>query len=116
MLAGCALVLAGCGGGDGGGTDPTALRSPDPTGSQAEDAGLVQGRDVYEQRCVSCHGVEGDGGVGGQLSDGATVENYPAIEDEIEVVADGLGQMPGFGSTLSAAEIEAVVRYTREVL
>jgi len=108
------LLLAGCGGSDGDGG--SVLRSPDPTGTQAQDAELVQGREIYEESCVACHGVEGDGGVGPQLSEGVTVGKYPELDAEVEIVTDGLNQMPAFEGTLSADEIRDVTRYTREVL
>ena len=43
-------------------------------------------------------------------------ETYPDAADQVAVVRDGRRSMPSFGGTLSEAEIEAVVRYTREVL
>jgi mono/diheme cytochrome c family protein len=38
------------------------------------------------------------------------------LGDQVLVVAGGRGSMPGFGGRYSLAELEAVVRYTREVL
>jgi cytochrome c oxidase subunit II len=82
--------------------------SPDPV--------LVQGREVWSARCAGCHGAAGGGGSGPAVSDGRMVSAYPDIADQIAVVVNGRGAMPGFGSALSAEDIEAVVRYTREVL
>ena len=36
--------------------------------------------------------------------------------EQVVLVSDGRGSMPGFGSRYAADELEAVVRYTREVL
>ena len=82
----------------------------------APDPVLVEGRAVYTRRCAGCHGTGGDGGRGPKLAEGRVVERYPEIEDQVEVVTNGRGGMPAFADTLGPAEIEAVVRYTREVL
>jgi mono/diheme cytochrome c family protein len=80
------------------------------------DAGTDEGAAVYTDNCADCHGSDGSGGVGPALSDGAVVENYPDIADEIDVISDGQGGMPAFGDRLSAEEIEQVAAYTRDGL
>jgi mono/diheme cytochrome c family protein len=47
---------------------------------------------------------------------GAVVERFPDPGDQAVVITEGRGAMPAFGGRYSAAEIRAVVRYTREVL
>ncbi len=81
----------------------------------ADDAQLVEGQDIYARSCASCHGVSGQGGRGSKLA-GTVSSTYPDIDDQIAVVTDGRNSMPAFGGRLSDDEIEAVVRYTREVL
>jgi mono/diheme cytochrome c family protein len=45
------------------------------------------------------------------------VAAYPDVAAQIDVVTNGKGDgMPAFADKLTAGEIEAVVRYTREVL
>ena len=92
--------------------------SPEPpVGSDGQtDPVLSIGREVYQSSCVQCHGGDGGGGRGPKLSDGVVVEAYPNIADEIAVVANGKGGMPAFSDKLTETQIEAVVRYTREVL
>jgi mono/diheme cytochrome c family protein len=77
---------------------------------------LREGRDLYRSQCASCHGSTGGGGVGSALDDGRMAQRYPDIADQIAVVSDGRGMMPGFGGFLSDAQLEAVVRFTREGL
>ena len=43
-------------------------------------------------------------------------DRFPDVEDQISFVQEGKGLMPGFGNLLTDEEIEAVVRYEREVL
>lgn len=80
------------------------------------DAELVTGREIYQGRCANCHGADGGGGTGPMLADGAVVEQYPDPADQRAIIADGRNAMPSFGGSLTPAELDAVVRYTREVL
>lgn len=82
----------------------------------ADDPGLVEGRDIYTRNCASCHGAAGGGGRGPQLNEGQILTTYPAIDDQIAVVRDGRNTMPAFGGKFSDEQLEAVVRFTREVL
>lgn len=88
-----------------------------PLGPDGEpDPVLATGRDIYGDRCSSCHGSSGGGSRGPNIRSERVLAEYPDIADQIALVADGRNQMPAFADTLSAAELEAVVRYTREVL
>jgi len=89
---------------DGGG-----LASPESAPSDDDSAG----RDVYEQRCASCHGSGGEGSSGPSL---AGVADRLTVDDHVAVVRDGRGQMPGWDGTLTDEEIDAVVAYERDVL
>jgi mono/diheme cytochrome c family protein len=89
--------------------DPTAATGPD--GGPA----AVDGAVVFAGACASCHGAEGEGGIGPTLADGAVVEAFPDVADQIVIVTEGRGGMPDFGDSLSPEEIEAVVLYTREL-
>ncbi len=82
----------------------------------ASDSVLVEGRQLYINNCIGCHGSDGGGGTGSKLNDGTVVANYPDIADQIRLVAEGKNQMPAFAGKLSEAELEAVSRYTREGL
>lgn len=75
--------------------------------------GADLGAEVYAASCAGCHGADGGGGAGPQLSDGAVVDAFPDEADQVAVVTDGRGGMPAFGERLSAEEIAAVVAYTR---
>jgi mono/diheme cytochrome c family protein len=81
-----------------------------------DSASTSPGAEVFAANCARCHGADGGGGVGPQLADGAVVDAYPEIADQIALITDGRGGMPAFGGTLSPEEIEAVAVYTREEL
>lgn len=82
----------------------------------ADDAVLIEGREIYTRNCASCHGASGDGGRGPRFNNGQVLSRYPAIADQITVVSDGRNNMPAFGDKFSDDQLVAVVRFTREVL
>src|SRR5205807_815370 len=96
----------------------TKLASTDTTSPYASGGGAtttapaIDGAAVFATNCATCHGADARGRVGPNLVGIAKV-----IKDErvqILVVAQGSGgRMPAFGGRLSAAEIKAVVDYTR---
>jgi mono/diheme cytochrome c family protein len=77
------------------------------------DPQLVEGAEVFRASCARCHGASGRGGIGPSLQQIETRLDDAAQRD---VVVNGRKTMPRFGSTLSESEIDAVVRYTREIL
>jgi mono/diheme cytochrome c family protein len=88
-------LVAGCG---GGGSDEASR----PT----------TGAGIYEAYCLTCHGADGQGGVGPELA-GVVAAKYPDIDDQIALVSNGTGRMPSFRGNLSAAEIRKVSEFTR---
>ena len=77
---------------------------------------LLTGQRLYATSCASCHGTNGEGRVGPALGDGAVVENYPDIADQIRVIAAGRNAMPSFEGQLTPEEIESVALYERDEL
>ncbi len=108
-----ALLLVACGGGS---DSPAAETPPKPTGTLAGDATLLEGRTIYAKYCSSCHGVSGSGGPGTVFVGGRLLQTMPTAEEEAVLIRKGRAVMPSFGETLTPAQVDAVVRYTREVL
>ncbi len=75
-------------------------------------AGADVGQAIFATRCASCHGADGGGGFGPTLA-GGVAQRYPNPADQAAVVADGRGSMPSFATSLTPAQIDAVVTYTR---
>lgn len=103
MLVAGVTIVAAC---SSGGSTPAA-----PAG----DAVLVEGQKAYSQNCAGCRGATGGGGYGPKLAGVVTV-NYPNFDDQIALMINGKGAMPSFSKKLTADQITAVTRYTREVL
>ena len=102
-----ALVVVGSG---CAGSPPEVPGASDGTA----DPVLVRGREVWSRSCSSCHAPDGSGGRGPSVR--GVEARYPTVADQIDLVGEGRGSMPGFGGRYSSEELEAVVRYTREVL
>ncbi len=77
------------------------------------DAELQSGADVFRARCSSCHGADGGGAIGPALVgiDGRLDEAQQRL-----VITEGRKAMPSFASTLSDADIDAIIRYMSEIL
>jgi mono/diheme cytochrome c family protein len=111
---------------------PTTERIPGPLGDGA----------VIFSGCSSCHGSQGEGGVGYQFSKGEVLKTFPHIEDQLRWVYNGSdayatagiqiygdpkrpggphitrakGVMPGQAGQLTDAQILAVVCHERFTL
>ncbi len=70
------------------------------------------GSSIYAANCATCHGSDGQGGVGPALA-GKVVDKFPDAADQVAVVTDGRGGMPSFGGDLTDEQIAQVVEYTR---
>jgi len=86
---------------------------PDSGGGGGGGDEASTGAELYAANCASCHGADGGGGIGPQLSDGAVIAAYPNPVDEAIVINDGMGAMPSFEGELTPEQIAAVVEYTR---
>ena len=110
------LVLAACGD-DGGGEDaddkPSGDRAADIAASVESGEGLPDGAELYAQSCATCHGTDGQGAIGPQLTG---VADKMTLPDHVNVVLNGRAGMPGWGSTLEDDEIAAIIKYEREGL
>ena len=110
-------------------------------GGEVSAGPLGEGAEVYNN-CAGCHGAGGGGGVGYAFTDGAVLETFPNIEDQIRYVYYGTeqyniagvevygnpereggvhqtgvqGVMPGFGGQLTDEEIVAVICHERYTL
>lgn len=111
-----AAALAGCGGGNGGmmggrggmmGSSPTGTNAGTNTGSGTDTSS--GGRALFVEYCGGCHtlAAAGTGGTVGPNLDRAR----PDLDHVVEVVTNGTGAMPAFGSRLTRAQVQAIARY-----
>lgn len=69
----------------------------------------VDGRKVFKQNCVVCHGLDGKLGANG--SKDLTLSKM-SLDERKAIIKNGKGAMVGLGTLLKPAEIEAVAEYT----
>jgi mono/diheme cytochrome c family protein len=121
-------LLVGCGGKkqEAPGETPVAETPPaegtTPSGASGE-VSLAAGQKVYTERCVLCHGTSGKGdgqgaaGLDPKPRDHTNGEYMNARTDDqlLEVIRNGKGNMPAWGSILSDAEQRSVLMYVRSL-
>lgn len=104
---------------------------------EAKGLDMADGADLFGEFCSRCHtkgwsygepAAPGTGAFGFNLTNGSTLLQFPDITKHIEFVTlgsdnqkaygargVGSGRMPGFGQTLSEAQIRAIVEYERSL-
>lgn len=70
------------------------------------------GKKIYKQYCVTCHGLYGDMGASGAFN--LTTSELP-VPERIVVINKGRGAMTPFENLLDEDEIAAVAEYTMEL-
>ena len=70
---------------------------------------LLPGQAIFQKNCVRCHGANGKRGLNGAHD--LTKSNLNAF-GRTYLVANGLGKMPAFGKSLTAAQVQQVVAYS----
>ena len=103
-----ASILLGCTAGSQN-KDTSSAREVGPDSGLTEETDPELGFNTYQAKCAVCHGVEGKGGAGPNLTDGRLARlNNVDVEN---IVRDGTDDMPSFGSRLSEDEIVAVAEH-----
>jgi mono/diheme cytochrome c family protein len=75
-------------------------------GADGSDGGSTDGAALFDSGCAGCHGADGDSGYAPDLSDEVPGK---ALDDIIEVVQQGEGDMPAIYT--DATQAEAVAQY-----
>lgn len=96
------FVVAAC-----GGSDEEEGASNDQSGGEetAQDGDVDNGEDVYDNNCMSCHGDDGKGQSGPDLT------GESDFDEVVEQVEEGGDTMPAFKDDLSEEEINDVSTY-----
>ncbi|HEX5005548.1 MAG TPA: PQQ-binding-like beta-propeller repeat protein [Hyphomonadaceae bacterium] len=77
---------------------------------EATAAQLATGRDLFARSCAVCHGAKGEGIPGGSAP---ALANAPGLQDVKNIISGGAPEMPGFATTLSAEQIDAIARFVK---
>jgi mono/diheme cytochrome c family protein len=78
------------------------------------------GKALYAKKCANCHALDGSGntakGKEMKLKDIRLPEVQKASDKQLfDLYSKGKGKMTGLGKTLSEAELNALVAYTRQL-
>jgi putative heme-binding domain-containing protein len=77
--------------------------------ANAPPADVEQGRQIFETRCSTCHGLDGGGAMGPNIQAIPMRLGAPAVEN---VIKNGMsGGMPPFAGQVDAAQIQQIIAY-----
>jgi cytochrome c oxidase cbb3-type subunit 3 len=78
---------------------------------------LKSGKEQYAAKCAACHGPDGGGLVGPNLTDRHWIHGKGEVGDIHKVVSDGVLDkgMPAWSALMSTAELNAVVAYVKSL-
>jgi quinohemoprotein ethanol dehydrogenase len=89
-----------------------APQQPSPTPAPARAANVENGEKIYRSVCVYCHGDHGQGGEGG----GKAISPALGVEGVAAVLRAGRNQMPAFGASLSAEQLNDLATFVQQRL
>jgi cytochrome c oxidase cbb3-type subunit III len=85
---------------------------PVPTHEEDRTTRLVaEGKKEFSARCAACHGADGKGGIGPDLTSKSYKHGRTAPEVTKSIVEGLPGGMPSFKNELSQEKLEGVVQY-----
>jgi mono/diheme cytochrome c family protein len=88
-------------------------------------AGADPGKTTYDKMCATCHGADGRGSEAKAKALKLDPEKLNLGRDEVAkqtrdekraITAKGAGKMPGYEKKLDAAELDAVIDYTMQLI
>lgn len=90
---------------------PTAVAGVAGVAAEQQQPDLAAGEKLYASLCAACHGEQGKGGIGPDL----TIADYRygrSMEAVVESIRNGRpAGMPGFGNQLSTADSESLAAF-----
>lgn len=98
-------------------SEPITCPTDRPNPFEPDDTVAIQaGREIYQGQCAACHGADASGGLPDTPDFTAAEVHDDLIADPGRyycAVAEGMGAMPTFGSSLSETQIWQVLAYLR---
>ncbi len=90
-----------------------ACGSPaDPADSATASSNKLDGKSIYKNYCIACHGYYGDMGGSGAFD---LTKSKLSLEERIKVIAEGRKLMTPFNGMLSEEKIKAVAKYVESL-
>lgn len=76
-----------------------------------DEASLKEGQEIFQKNCFACHGMEGQGGIGANLTDDAWIHGCDFASAMKIVKEGGPNGMIAYQSQMSEHKIQQVVSY-----
>jgi cytochrome c oxidase cbb3-type subunit 3 len=78
---------------------------------------LAAGHKLFTEKCMACHGPDGGGQIGPNLTDAFWIHGKGTLTDIVTVVSEGVADkgMPPWGTMLKKDEIYSVVAYVKSL-
>jgi cytochrome c551 len=96
-----------------GATTQTVAPPPETAAEGGGAADAAAGKEVFASNCGSCHGADGTGGIGPNLTTLPAAADAGAVAKQVE---NGGGAMPAFKGRLSDQDIQNVAAYVSQEL
>lgn len=77
--------------------------------AKAQKVAKIDGKKIYKNYCVTCHGLYGDMGASGAKN---LTESTLSLEERVEIITNGKGVMTPFKDLLNEEKIKAVAEYS----
>jgi mono/diheme cytochrome c family protein len=107
IIFGIAAFIIAC-----GSNDESESAGKTDTASSESAAPAIDGKKIYKQYCVTCHGLYGDMGASGAFN---LQTSKLALDERVTVITNGRNLMTPFKSLLDPDQIKAVATYTLEL-
>lgn len=87
------------------------------TVTMADAAGIAEGKKIYQANCFACHGANGEGGVGPNLTDTFWLHGG-SINDVFKTIKYGVPDkgMQAWEKTYSPSQIKALASFVRSIV
>jgi len=76
---------------------------------KASSGTIADGKTVYKQNCVLCHGPNGKLGANGSKD---LTKSTLSMDERVSIIKNGKGAMIGLGNILTEDEIQAAAQFT----
>ncbi len=94
----------------------TSLISKSITAGSTASAQTLSGKDLYKNNCARCHGDDGTGGKGPNLTTEKRQAKWKDSDEKlVGKITNGAFGMPKFGKKLKPDEIKAIATYVRSL-
>ena len=95
--------------------ETSVMRNTMPNGF-VSSAQTLAGKDLFKNNCARCHGDDGTGGKGPNLTSEKRQAKWKDSDEKlVKKITNGGWGMPKFGKTLKADEIKAIASFVRSL-